>query len=135
MGFPENFEYDRGIHRTKHCWNQGHADFREEHGALVGKCPNTITDEIAKEILNSGVAFRRHGCQEIEYIYAVFNGVVYEAAPTEVGKSFHGYPWRGDRGASPLPDRIIHGLEKAAKASGCLVEFQNWMKRFGGESW
>lgn len=92
MESPDKFEYDRGIHRKKHCWNHDYADFIEKNGAFIGKCPNTITDEMAKSILNSGVAFRKHGCQEIEYIYSVFKGVVYEAVPTRPGKSFHGYP-------------------------------------------
>lgn len=134
MTFPEKFEYERGVHRVKHCWKHEYADFQEVRGALIGKCPSTITDEIAEEILNSGFAFRKHGCQEIEYIYAVYKGVVYEAAPTEGGKSFHGYPWRGDRGLAPLPDRILEGLEKAAIESDCLAEFKKWMKQFGGES-
>jgi hypothetical protein len=50
------YKYERGEHRRKHCWKRDVADFVDEHGYLVGKCPSSITDAIAEKLLNQAVA-------------------------------------------------------------------------------
>lgn len=128
------YQYDRGEHRRKHCWKRPYADFIPEQGHLVGKCPSTITDAVAQAILDQAVPepdpFLVPG-REVESwpkrLYCVHKGVIYEGVPTEPGKSYHGYPWRGREGRGPLPTPVIERLRVLAQAEGYLEQFENWL--------
>ena len=96
------YKYERGDHRRKHCWTRGYADFIEEHGHLVGKCPSSITDALAERLLNQAVAepdpFAIRGAPADSWpkrLYAVYRGVIYEAVPTQPGKSYHFFKQQG----------------------------------------
>lgn len=129
-----HYKYDRGDHRRKHCWNRDSADFVEEQGHLVGKCPSTVTDAVAERLLNQAVAepdpFAVRGRATAAWprrLYAVYHGVVYEAVPTQPGTSYHGYPWRGRSGRGPLPTEVIEQLRIQAGAEGFSREFEGWL--------
>lgn len=67
-----------------------------------------------------------------ERIYNVYKGAVYEARGTEYGKSFHGFPWRGDKSISRrIPARIMKQLKECASEVGELREFKRWIKNCG----
>ncbi|PJB37046.1 MAG: hypothetical protein CO108_21995 [Deltaproteobacteria bacterium CG_4_9_14_3_um_filter_63_12] len=123
--------YDRGEHRTKHCWNKDHADFVTIGTALIGKCASSVTDEIATQLLNDAIPepdpFGGCGTHPARY-YNVYQGVIYEAAPTEPGVSYHGYPWRGRPGRPPLPRQIVAVLRARAAGAGYGKEFKKWLK-------
>lgn len=131
------YKYDRGEHRRKHCWGNDRAGFVSQDGNLVGKCPNTITDSIAETILNEAVAepdpFSIPGRTPSAWprrLYGVYKGVIYEAVPTEPGKSYHGYPWRGREGRGPLPAEVVDRLRELAEAERHLDEFESWLDQY-----
>lgn len=129
-----NWRYDRGQHRHKHRWKFDYAEFQPSRKGYVGKCPKHITRELAEKIVNSGVpVYEVEGSPYPERIYAVYQGTIYEAVPTVPGKSYHGYPWRGDLpGRTPPPRRVFRELEQNAKNDGTLEEYKRWLKKFGG---
>jgi hypothetical protein len=110
------------VPKRKHHWKEPRAGFVMVGNVLIGKCPSTMTLESAEELLNSGVEWSPKGWQR-EYpqrIYAVSDGVLYRATPTNPGRSYHGFPehysrfprgidrcaiklldWRGSAIASP----------------------------------
>jgi hypothetical protein len=126
------YKYERGEHRKKHCWNNDYADFVERDGHLLGKCPNSITDEIAATLLRSAIAepepFAVPGrTPRPKRLYGVHRGVIYEAVPTQPGKSYHGYPWRGREGRGPLATEVVTQLRAMAAAEGYLDQFESWL--------
>lgn len=128
------YHYERGEHRRKHCWKRDHADFVVLHGHRVGKCPSTITDAVAEAVLNQAVAepepFVVPGRQADTWpkrLYGVYKGVIYEAVPTQPGKSYHGYPWRGRDGRGPLPTEVIERLRALAEDEGYFEAFESWL--------
>lgn len=131
MCLPQHeWKYERGEGRTKHCWHLDEAGFEPAHKGQVGKCHNSITDVIAQELLQNGIVYHAPGSTAPEHVYAIYRGVIYEAAPTQYGKSFHGYPWRGDQGRPALPPRILRDLRIRAQQEGYLSEFEKWLKNY-----
>ncbi len=121
--------YERGDGRYKHRWGKDEAGFLTIKGTEVGKCHASINEDIATELLRNGIVYNAPGTEEPEHIYAVYRGVIYEAAPTRPGHSFHGYPWSGNQGRPALPPRIQHALEKRAKQEGYDKEFRQWLEQ------
>lgn len=128
------WQYDPGEGKKKHAWNRDEAGFDPSGKGPIGKCHCSITREFAETLLNNGFSVFADGDPDVpERIYNVYKGVVYEARRTEYGKSFHGFPWRGDKGISRrIPARIIKQLEARAKKANELREFKRWMKKYGG---
>jgi hypothetical protein len=62
------------------------------------------------------------------HIYNVHRGVIYEAAPTNPGRSYHGYPWKGRRDG--IPQSILEQLRQRAISCGDEREFKNWLKQY-----
>lgn len=131
MTFQNTWLYERGEGRFKHRWNKDYAGFVEANGASVGKCHSSIDERIATEMLRQGVIYHAPGTEEPEHVYAVYRGVIYEAAPTRPGVSFHGYPWAGNQGRPGLPPRIRRELERRARNEGYLKEFEQWLEQYG----
>lgn len=130
MQEKQNWLYERSDGRTKHCWAKDDACFVSGKRGMVGKCHASITDDVATQLLRNGVTYNAPGTDDPEHVYAVYRGVIYEAAPTQPGLSFHGYPWRGDQGRPSLPPRVRRELRCRAEASGHLNEFEKWLKKY-----
>lgn len=130
---PPRWRYDRGEGRYKHRWANDYAGFEPGSKGAVGKCPSSIDETLAEQILNAGIGFYESDTDRSpSRIYATYRGVIYEAVPTVPDCSYHGYPWRGDLpGRTPLPKRILRHLEAQARSSGYLREHKQWLKRFG----
>jgi hypothetical protein len=132
-----SYLYERGEHRKKHCWKYPHAAIQIDRGHLVGKCPNTLTDVLAETILRSAIEepdpFELPGQAKShpKRLYAVYEGVIYEAVPTNPGRSYHGYPWTRREGRTQLPREIVAELRRRAKAQGHLEEFEDWLDQHG----
>jgi hypothetical protein len=136
-GWVVQYKYERGEHRIKHRWRNDYAGFIRQHGHLIGKCPATITEAIAETVLNQAVAEPdpfvipgRAPALWPKRLYGVYEGVIYEAVPTEPGKSYHGYPWRGREGRGPLPSEVVSRLRELASAEGHLEEFEDWLDQY-----
>lgn len=126
------YKYDRGDGRFKHCWNKDEAGFEPGGKGPVGKCPNSISQGEAEELLNSGLPwFEDEDDEHPSYIFNVRKGIVYEAQPTVEGISYHGYPWCQPKGRKwQLPLRILEELRRRAALDGHAKEFNRWMKDF-----
>jgi hypothetical protein len=122
--------YDPGDRRRKHRWGKDEAGFLDSPSGPVGKCHRSINHEIATKLLREGVVYHAPGTDMPEHVYAVYRGVIYEAAPTQPGVSFHGYPWRGNQGRPALPPRILRQLEQCAEAEGYGGAFKTWLKQY-----
>lgn len=114
----------------KHCSDKSHAHFRQKGSAFIGICPSTLSKQQAEELLQNGVPHYRPGAVHPERIYAVYEGVVYEARPTEDGITYHGFPWRGRPGHNRLPRPIKRALRQHAVRDGCLAAFNAWLDRY-----
>ena len=125
------WRYEPGDKRPKHRWAKDAAGFEESPNGPIGKCHRSITIAIATELLRGGVVYHAPGTDEPEHVYAVYRGVIYEAAPTQPGISFHGYPWRGGQGRPALPPRIRRVLAERASADGFGREFTAWLNQYG----
>lgn len=125
----KQWKYERGEGRYKHRWKNDWAGFEPSDKGPVGKCPKSITEVVATEILNQGVPYYDHSeDQTPAKIYAVYKGAIYEAVPTTPGVSWHGYPWRGDlKGRRPLPGKIKRKLKEYADQTGYSKEFEQWL--------
>ena len=126
-----DFRYDPAEHRVKHCWNKPDAGFQEIGSGIVGKCPNTLTKQQAEELLRHGIPYVREGGLHPSRIYAVHDGVIYEAVPTVPGVSYHGYPWRKSPGRNAIPRLILETLELRATEQNQLRQFKDWMANHG----
>jgi len=128
------WRYDPGDGKKKHAWSKDEAGFAPSDKGPIGKCPASITLSDAENILNEGFPVYADGDKKApDRIYNVDNGVIYEARRTEYGKSYHGFPWRGDRGFGPrIPARIMKKLQERAAENGDSQEFKKWVKKFGG---
>ena len=122
--------YDPGEGRFKHRWKHDYPGFEGSPQAPVGKCPSGLKLEQAQQLLDDGFPYYADAAAAgpPEAIYNVFKGVPYEAAPTERGKSFHGFPWRGT-----MPTRIQRQLEVRAEAEGFGREFRDWIKQHSSQ--
>jgi hypothetical protein len=117
------------VPKRKHHWKEPGAGFVMVGSVFVGKCPSTMSIESAQELLNSGVEWSPKGWQS-EYpqrIYAVLDGVLYRATPTNPGRSYHGFPEHHSRfpaGNLSLRQKII----ELAKERNCESELRRWMQ-------
>jgi len=126
------WKYDKGEHRAKHHWSKLEAGFEGSNKGAIGKCPNDVSLEVAGEVLNRGIPLQGAPGRNPKKIYAVFRGVIYEAAYNNNGDFYHAYPWRGDLQGRPcLPGVIIKQLEEQAREEGTEKEFKKWWKKYG----
>lgn len=123
------FIFERGDGRYKHRWSKDEAGFIALGDESVGKCHSSITESLAQEMLNYAVVYNAPGVDAVEHLYTTYRGVIYEAAPTRPGLSFHGYPWRVGQGRPSLPPRIIRLLRQQADSQGFIQEFEQWLKQ------
>lgn len=81
------------------------------------KCSCKITQDVAQTLLDEGIPFRDEDDDPFpRKIYNVFEGIPYEAVPTEAGRSYHGYPWRGR-----MPRKILNEAARSPGESGPVL--------------
>lgn len=116
--------------KRKHHWDQPRAGVVQVHGIPVSKCPSTLTVEDAEAMLNAGVEWRpRRGWSHDhpQRIYAVADGVLYRATPTNPGRSYHGFP---ELPGQVPPDPALRGaIMELARADGSEREVERWLRR------
>ncbi|MBX9642569.1 MAG: hypothetical protein K2W91_00530, partial [Novosphingobium sp.] len=92
--------YDKGERRFKHVGRESFAEIEFDEGnpkMAIGKCPRTLSTDACEALLVDAVA-GPNGDRDIVFpkkLYAVHDGVIYEAQTTTAGLSYHGYPFRG----------------------------------------
>ncbi len=128
------FVFERGEGRHKHKWNRDEAGFHPSERGPVGKCHNSITKQVALQLLRSGIVapnpytlgdLGQGGDDTPHEIYNIYRGVPYVAVPTRPGVSYHGYPWRGRMSAT-----IREALRQRAEDEGTLPVFKKWLKQY-----
>jgi hypothetical protein len=117
------------VPKRKHHWNEAAAGFTKVGNLLIGKCPRNMTQEFAQELLNNGVEWSPRGwrSQYPQRIYAVFEGVLYRAMPTNPGRSYHGFPEHHSLfppGNRQLREQII----ELARERSCESGLRRWMQ-------
>ncbi len=126
---PPPRRYDKGERRFKHVGKEPFAAivFIDDNPKMaVGKCPNNLDVAACEEILVDAIA-GSNGDRDIDFpkkLYAVHDGVIYEAQTTDWGKSYHGYPFRGH-----LSRKLLKKLQEIAAEKECETEFESWVKR------
>lgn len=123
-----NYEPDE-LPKRKHAWSQTKAGFTTVGtDKFVGKCPSDMTVELAQDLLNDALPWSPTNWRS-DYpkrLYAVRDGVLYRASPTNPGRSYHGFPEHPSRfpaGARDLRDALL----SMAAADGCEQELRRWM--------
>src|SRR4051812_34306086 len=111
-------------HRRKHRWDKPHASIVEQEGQPVGKCPSTLDESAAQQLLVRGIPWwgRNRGKHRPERVYNVSQGVPYRAHI--MGRRYHGFP----EVPRMLPPVVRAELRERAKAEGQEAEFDSWLK-------
>jgi len=115
--------------KRKHRWRHAYAGFVEQCGEKVGKCPLTLSDAQAEELLNTqAVPYFNPKARgpSPDRLYVVHDGVVYRAVPTRAGLSFHGFPESPEHLAR-LPRAVLEQILALAERLGCKDRVQDWM--------
>ena len=117
------------IPKRKHSWDEDEAGFIIIGGVPVGKCPKGISNETAREILNTGIVWspKRWDHEYPQRIYTIYQNVIYRAVPTNPGKSYHGFPEHPDS-FRELPSALRKKILEHAERLGCLEEVRKWLK-------
>jgi hypothetical protein len=115
--------------KRKHSWDKDEAGFVTIGGAIVGKCPQGISNSSARELLNAGIQWspRRWEHSYPKRIYTIHQNVVYRAMPTNPGKSYHGFPEHPDL-FWELPGALRKKIFEHAERLGCLEGVHKWLK-------
>lgn len=119
--------YDPDVaHRTKHQWQNDHAEIIPQDGAYVGKCPNNLSEEEAQELLEDGIPYHGRYSRKArpERVYNVRDGVPYRAHI--MGRVYHGFP----EIPSEIPPEILDELRERAEGEGTLELFEAWLERY-----
>lgn len=128
-GGPSLRHYDKGERRFKHVGREPYATiaFVDDNPKMaVGKCPNNLDDTACEAILADAIS-GANGDRDLPFpkkLYAVHDGVIYEAQTTDWGKTYHGYPYHGR-----LPRKLLAQLREVAKQKKCETEFEIWVRR------
>ena len=116
--------------KRKHHWNRDRAGFVTVGRIRVGKCPATMDPSGAQMLLDDAIPYfpPRWDRPYPQRLYAVSDGVVYRAAPTNPGTSYHGFPEHPSMfpRAGNARDVKRQLLERAAQ-QGCEREVRRWM--------
>lgn len=108
--------------KLKHHWQHNRADFVEVGSVQIAKCPAGMTLAAAQALLDNSVRYSppRWSRPYPQRLYAVSDGVVYRATPTNPGVSYHGFPEHPDRFPSKGNARQVkQWLLGEAERQGC----------------
>ncbi len=124
------WRYEADEHpKRRHHWEHDYAGFVQVGAKMVGKCPNNLTNEEAEALLTEGIPYypARWRQDDPQRIYAVKDGVIYRAMPTNPGRSYHGFPELPDR-FRELPAKLKRKVMERAEPLGCWNEVSKWLK-------
>ncbi len=102
--------YDKGERRLKHVAHTPFAEIvfeSQNPKRAIGKCPNNIPQAKREELLKDAVT-GPEGDRNLDApknLYAVHEGVIYEAQTSDAAMSYHAYPYHG-----PLNGRLLKVL-------------------------
>jgi hypothetical protein len=113
--------YDGVTNRSKHRWSNPKPGFVQlPCGTWVGKCPSNVTQAEAEGLLNEGVE-EWTGVGDSPHpdmIFAIRDGYVFRAYPTQPGVSYHAFP-DCPRELRKLPKSIRAKIVALAETKGC----------------
>lgn len=115
--------------KRKHHWNNDFAGQERVGSVVVSKCPAHLSHDQAQDLLNSGFEYYPPATTARGYpgrIYAVLNGVVYRATPTNPGSSYHGFPELRDN--LPPAREVREAIIQLARQDGSEEEVLRWLK-------
>lgn len=118
------------IPKRKHYWAEDYADFVEEGSGIVGKCPVSLGVAEAQTLLDDAVPYSgpRWDRSYPNRLYAVSDGVVYRATPTNPGMSYHGFPeYPGKFPSGSAAEKVKRAIVECARRQGCEAEVRGWM--------
>src|SRR5689334_11163463 len=114
--------YDKGERRHRHQGSGSRPEIVFVSGnpnKAVGKCPVTLSGVLRQHLLGEAIPLG----DGMKYLYAVHDGVIYEARTTDRGASYHGFPYQGK-----LPGRLVEQLRAIAERKGCVGAFDFWVE-------
>jgi hypothetical protein len=115
--------------KRRHHWENDYAGFVNVSGNLVAKCPADLSLADATKLLNGGIEYyppRRGGISHPGRIYAVHDGVVYRATPTNPGKSYHGFPELREN--LPPARELREAILELAREDGSEDKVKKWLR-------
>ncbi|WP_157485666.1 MULTISPECIES: hypothetical protein [unclassified Frigoribacterium] len=114
--------------KRKHHWSKNTAGFTIEYGIKVSKCPANLSLATITALLNNGFEFYRpkRSRDFPTRIYAVLDGVVYRASPTNPGVSYHGFPELREN--LPPSREVREALLELARKDGSEETVKKWLK-------
>jgi len=116
--------------KKKHAWDRPHAGVVEHpRGTKIAKCPSNIATDLAEKVLNTGVpvSFKSWRDAHPQRIYAVHEGVLYRATPTNPGVPYHAFPEFPER-FRELPAAARRAVLDYVKGLGYEDEVRRWMR-------
>lgn len=131
MGPARRWRYEPDENpKKKHAWGKLEAGFVRHGERLVGKCPSDLSNEDAERLLNEGIP-EIAARPRVDYparIWAIHDGVLYKARPTNRGKSYHGCPASPDE-FERLDDDMRDAILQRARELGQERELRKWLSR------
>ncbi len=121
--------YERGENRIRHVGVVAQPEIRKSsNGETLGKCPANFPIERRQTLLDKAIPHHTLAPYSETFpkrLYAVDeDGTIYTAQTTNLGDSYHGYPYAGRMGM-----QLIAALRKMARERGCEAKFNVWLKR------
>lgn len=89
----------------------------------IGKCPNNLNKEVVHQLLQEAIPDASED-SDIERLYVVHNGAVYEARSSN-GQDWHGYPYN-----KKISRRTFERLREQANQKQCVESFESWTKKY-----
>ena len=98
---------------------------QDSEGNPVGKCSSDINEELAQDLLDSGITWSplSHRSPLPHSVFNVYNGIPYRAHRRGSTRFYHGFPDVRSR----IPRAIRDQLRDLAVAQQCADEFDAWM--------
>lgn len=127
----EKLIYDNGKNRFKHKWNKNSAGFITKYGNVIGKCPTSMGQEVAEDLLSNAIPISQEEFQISDKypkkLYNVYKGVIFCAIGSGRDNRYHGFP--ADN-IGMIEKEIFMELEKRAEKEGFLEVFKKWAKDY-----
>jgi len=126
---PPRRRYDKGERRYRHVGRGSEPTIEvspRRPKERIGKCPKTLTAAQHEQLANEAIP-APNGNRDLDVpkrLYVVHGGAIYELQTTDLGVSYHGYPYHGR-----LSKDLITQLRTMATEKNCEREFSHWLKQ------